>query len=381
MGKRLIGMVTVLAFFNFQLVNVSAANTNEENRYEIENEKIYVKTISKDVTVISNFNYDDESGFSKKVFNEELKSSTGKIDAELENALNEMGVLDEEIEDWKEEQIENLENATCINVVIQYGEEINGTDKVQEISSEEYYQEYYQEKYGDTKKNEKNVFKTALETIGIIPIEVEAATNEYDESETAKFKQTLVSCDTTSIDNRPTMYFMYEAVWKKTPVYNNKDCIKMEFGNGWLRDTTFRIEYDSSFTPTYQSTPLFTCSVSDYKYDKYIDYIGSESRFIYAVDLPGGKYGEEYSTEVEGRYDYSNVKISITGYVTAWNTAISTISTNGYYFHSETTSHLSLSGISVGIHGASLGISYSEQKQYNLLGDVNTCIEVPLRYK
>lgn len=360
-------------------MNVSATNIVTENRAE--KEKIYVQTVGKNVKVISNFNYNDESGFSKKVFKEELKSSTGKINIELENVLNEMGVLDEEINDWKEEQIKNLENATYINVIVQHGEEIKDMKKVQKISSEEYYREYHQEKYGNISENKKNVFKTALEKVGIIPIEAKAATNEYDESETAKFKQTLVSCDTTSIDNRPTMYFMYEAVWKKTPVYNNKDCIKMEFGNGWLRKTTFRIEYDSSFTPTYQTSPLYTCRVSDYKYDKYIDYISSESRFIYVVDLPGGKYGEEYSKEVEGRYDYNNVKISITGYVTSWDASIMTISTNGYYFHSETTSHLSLSGISVGIHGASLGISYSEQKYYNLLGDVNTCAEVPLRYK
>lgn len=64
-------------------MNVSATNIVTENRAE--KEKIYVQTVGKDVKVISNFNYNDESGFSKKVFKEELKSSTGKINIELEN--------------------------------------------------------------------------------------------------------------------------------------------------------------------------------------------------------------------------------------------------------------------------------------------------------
>ena len=378
MRKRIVGIVTALAFFNFQIVNISASNIQNEDRYTIEN--IYVQTIGSDVKIMSNFNYNDEAGYSRKVFKEELKTTTGRLNEELENALNEMGVLDEEIESWKEEDLLNLENATFINVEIQYGEETNSTEGFQKISSEEYYKEYYQEKYGDTIQHQTNIFQTALKKIGIIPIEAEASADR-DYSETAKFKQTLVSCDTKSIDNRPTMYFIYEAVWKQTPVYNNKDCIKMQFGNGWLKKTSFNIQYDSAFTPTYQTTPLYTCKVSDSKYDKYIDYIGSESRFIYVVDLPGGKYGEEYSKEVEGRYDYSNVKIRVAGYVCSWNTSISTISTNGYYFHSETTSHISLNGLSVGIHGVSLGISSSEQNYYNLLGDVNTCVEVAIRYK
>lgn len=380
MRKKLIGIVTALSFMVFQIVNVSAANFRDECQNGNENEKLYVQTIGKDVKIISNFNYNDETGFSQKVIKEELKSTTGRLSDNLENALNEMGVLDEEITGWKEEEIKNLENATFINVVVQYSEEADNAEGIREISAEDYYEDYYHEKYGDTTQKNENIFQTALKKIGILPIEVNAS-GEYDESETAKFKQTLISCDTYSIDNRPTMYFMYEAVWKKTPVYNNKDCIKMEFGNGWLKKTSFRINYDAAFTPTYQTTPLYTSRVSDYKYNKYIDYIGSESRFIYVVDLPGGKYGEEYSQEVEGRYDYSNVKISITGYVTSWNTSIPTISANGYYFHSETASKISLSGLSVGIHGVSLGISSTEQKYYNLLGDVNTCVEVAVRYK
>ena len=99
------------------------------------------------------------------------------MDEELEIILNKAGVLDSEIEEMSPETVENLSNATDIQIISSIYEE-KGEELVEMTDEEveEYYKEYYNKNYKAKKVTDK-----ILESIGFKPVEVYAY--EYQDSD------------------------------------------------------------------------------------------------------------------------------------------------------------------------------------------------------
>ncbi|MBE5927388.1 MAG: hypothetical protein E7270_10545 [Lachnospiraceae bacterium] len=381
MIKKLLACATAILFFgNNCYVAMAQTMPMEEKRVE-ENGQVLHSFYNKGerVTISSEFDYDDCGNYEKKVFENEVKNQTGIMDEELEITLNKAGVLDSEIEEMSPETVENLSNATEIQVISSICEERG--EEIVEITDEEveeYYKEYYNENHKN-KKSKKNLTDKILESIGVKPIEVYALdTDDYDAYQSAKFKQTLFTCNAGVIDNKPCIYYEYTAQWLSTPKYNRKDYIKFCFTNGTevKKKTAYRFSYRRGYRG------LGKIEFEDYiktKPTAEAEYIDSTSYRIYVQELPGDDGQEKYK-ENHYQYDYfDRQKFYIKGYVRMYNTSkdIGEMAINVYYYHQIKPISLDWTGVSIDIKGTpSTGFDINSSTNYESLGSVNTHVKI-----
>ena len=150
MRKKLLACATAVLFFcNNCYVAIAQTMPMEEKIVEDNGQVLYsFYNEGEKVVISSEFDYDDCGTYEKKVFENEVKSQTGIMDAELEVTLNKAGVLDSEIEEMSPETVENLSNATEIQIMSSIYEEREGElAEMKDEEREEYYKEYYNKKY------------------------------------------------------------------------------------------------------------------------------------------------------------------------------------------------------------------------------------------
>ncbi len=365
-------MLSVVGTLTVTTLSPIYANADSSD-FESESSKTYVTYTSDDVKISSNLKYNSEGKYTKEFFKNEICDSTGLLDDELEQKLNEMGVVDDDLYNWKTEDINGIKNATEIQVQVKYADETG-----LEITPEEYFEDYTSED-----ENNDSFIEKGLKSLGILPINVYADAN--DESHTNKFRQTLVTYNIAcNSSGEPRIKYVYTGDWDKTPVYNNLDYVILSFSNGYIHSSNFTNCYSATFYPTYlDGKPLYSSIISSTKdYKNYYKSQGATSYEVYSFDLPGGKYGIEYSDEADGRYDYEDYEVVISGVVDIWDDKNNKISANASYYHFESFSKVAIKDITLTSSGnISVKLSFTNKNYYHLLGTLSVVNKVAKIYK
>ena len=155
MKKRIMSIVIMVFFLLFAIDNAVVTSKAEiEDNNNSESKELQTIIINKDKKIVTNFDIKDENEYTKKIIDDEKSKNTGLIDKKVEIALNEAGILDEEIRNFTDEDINNIEDAKEITIKTEYYEYDDVLGEFHEMQNDKI-EEYYQEKCIDSEKNVK----------------------------------------------------------------------------------------------------------------------------------------------------------------------------------------------------------------------------------
>ena len=343
MKKSITLILTFIIIFSYtNTTYVSAATTNSYKG----------NTITKNNGYNLTNNYNANSPLCKKL-KREVDNNTGKINKKLEQELNKLGVFDEEILDFDNTLIENLESGSKYNVSIEYlCFENDSCTLLGDNDIDDLIDEVYEEETSESKPfNLSDLF-------GISSVTAHAAKTGTDHgfSSGGYLKQTLFLSQDNSSSN---IYVFYTATWVKQPKYRNIDIAGVTLKNASPIKKTFVGSYtttchDTIYNPYREVYKQYKKNFKEYGEVEYttdgiaVSYdLISDHKKINSVNMSG---------TVLQRYE--NDKVQFAFYATidekkSWRYIVAT----GHYLHHQSSTVVEPS-ISITSADISVGVSY-----------------------
>lgn len=318
--RKIIGVIlSVVLLFLLAIDDPSVLMASEREKSIV---TVVEKCDNKYTEIKTNFDYNVSSDYTEMVVSENMKNDTGRIDSDFEEALNSAGLLDSDIESFTDDEIKNIENANEISVVTKYYEIDESNLKCKELDSEEI-EEYYKEYYN----------------------------KETDTTKGGKFRNTVVLCNTSSIDGRKAATFSYTIEWLEVPRYCLDDYFILELTGSVIKpgNRSFPLSYTINYkqdtfvyengknrrmlskincTETFDSSKFEYCCVDN------------KTSIAYHQDLPGVGNGIEvskpvsfYPTVTYYEYHYYDIVMRMSGYVCMTDKSANQFDINAKYFH------------------------------------------------
>ena len=340
--RKIVYLLTVLSIFCYQFLVVECRLSSASEQQST------IKIQSTNGTLVhTNFDFEKASVYEQCALENDIERSTGKIDEDVEKALNYAGVADEDIVKFDKEVIKNCNTIDEIFVEVEYYAETKSGKTLQKLSDaekEDYFKEYCKEK-NICKKNINSV-KNFVKNL-FSPTKVKANTRKDDKYSSGKFRHTLLMFS-QRVNGKKGIYFCYTAKWIKEPYYRGTDLIGLAVDNGKIINTSqYPLKANCSYKQNLVSYGLL--NTKETKSDHYSNilpywkYFGSNSAVVYVPDLPGeGGYLEAQSRALAlqngGRACfYNDITYSVHGYATKSSNSVKDVCVNAYYGHQEST--------------------------------------------
>lgn len=193
-------------------------------------------------------NSDKDSILVKKLQYDKEKHST-KFSKKVEEKLNEVGLFDSEIEQFDKETIDIIQNSSYTQVSVVYYKEDNNTGEKIQMSQEEIdllINEKIQDGEMEYKKKGGGIIEKMLKGIGIIPVDVKAASeSDTDQSPSGALKSYLI---VSQSKKGQKIYVTYTSTWLKEAYYREKDVMGLEFVNVASDKSSFKCDHWATYT-------------------------------------------------------------------------------------------------------------------------------------
>lgn len=299
----------------------------------------------------------DENNAMTKILNENKKNNSGILSEEIEITLNEIGVFDDEIQDFPDELVNLMENGYNYSVYINYSA-VNSDGAIESLSEDEI-NEYFEEKLKEEKKDK-------LESLlGIESVNVSAkSATDIATSKSGMLKQ-LLTLSQTSAGGK--IYVFYSAIWVETPYYRNTDACAITLKNATIDKSTLGCSYGCVYTESFMAGTQYKSY--NYSYTEDVKKKGTLSCLVSGAvatfDLHGSR-SEIIALAAGGTTrKYTTDRINLYCYATIDNKKDWTyVVAQGDYWHQESSFSLNPS-FSYSAEGASFSISPKYEKDYN----------------
>lgn len=359
MIKKVISVVGVIAIISMNIIappeNVYGDNLSEGNEPKNRREQVLDYTNNAD-NLIDDV---DENNAMTRILQDNKDNNSGILSEELEATLNEIGVFDEEIQDFPDELVNLLEGGYKYSVYINYAE-VNSDGTTKSLSEDEV-NDYFEEKLKEEKKEIINSF------LGMENVNVSAkSATKIATSKSGMLKQ-LLTLSQTSAGGK--IYVFYSAIWVETPYYRNTDACAITFKNATIDKSTLGCSYGCIYTDSFivgnkynsynykhsedvKKTGTLRCDLSGAVAT--FDLHGSRSQII---ALAGGGTTRKYTTDRINMYCYVTVDNK-----KDWTYVVA----QGDYWHEESNHSLKPSfSLSITSKGVSFSISPQFEEYYN----------------
>ena len=309
MIKKVISVVGVIGIISMNIIappeNVYGDNLSEGNEPKNRREQVLDYTNNAD-NLIDDV---DENNAMTRILQDNKDNNSGILSEELEATLNELGVFDEEIQDFPDELVNLLEGGYKYSVYINYAE-VNSDGTTKSLSEDEV-NDYFEEKLKEEKKEILNSF------LGMENVNVSAkSATDVATSKSGLLKQ-LLTLSQTSAGGK--IYVFYSAIWVETPYYRNTDACAITFKNATIDKSTLGCSYGCIYTDSFivgnkynsynykhsedvKKTGTLRCDLSGAVAT--FDLHGSRSQII---ALAGGGTTRKYTTDRINMYCYVTV--------------------------------------------------------------------------
>lgn len=309
MIKKVISVVSAIGIITMNIIappeNVYADNLLEVNEPEDRHEQVidYTNNAS---NLIDNA---DEDNAMTMILKDNKDNNSGRLSEDVEVTLNEIGVFDDEIQDFPDELVNLMEDGCQYSVYINYSEvSSDGTTK---SLSEDEVNDYFEEKLKEEKKEKLKSF------LGIENVNVSAkSATDVATSKSGMLKQLLTLSQTTAGGK---IYVFYSAIWVETPYYRNTDACAITFKNATIDKSTLGCSYGCVYTDSFivgnkynsynysysedvKKTGTLRCDLSGAVAT--FDLHGSRSQII---ALAGGGTTRKYTTDRINMYCYVTI--------------------------------------------------------------------------
>lgn len=257
-------------------------------------------------------NMEDYEYIEQKV-EDELSVDTGLLEPEVEEALNEQGVFDDEICQYSETYIDELNklNPEDIEVQAEYyaikdTEELNGVSVTDEemvpVSDEKINayiaEEYYDEEAEDSEEDKVSVIEGILEGIGIRPLQVKAETQHKggtnDKKNKTMLKKTIICTKAKNKKNYLYVHAIFK--WDQMPKYRELDTIAMKWDN---------VVYDYAYARKTSVSHFWTKHQYEHRTDGGSVILNEK----YVSESVNMKYNDNYNTLKNNQYYLDNYGI------------------------------------------------------------------------
>lgn len=360
MIKRVLSIFTVIG------IVVATMHNATEITYAQNFQKNNKKSAKEQICSYQSNSYDladnkNDKSVMTYILSKDKNNSTNKMDKNIEETLNETGVMDEEIEDMPQELINLLEEGNNYCTYINY----SGVDSNGEIHTltEEEVDEFFRNKMEDEAADK------LISTLGIESLNASAkSTSDGALSKSGMLRQFLMLSQ-TSVGSR--VYVYYSATWLETPTYRNTDACTIAFKNASLESGTVKAKY------MYEYTESFTI-YGKYYSNKYSDTVdisknGTVKKLVSGVsanfDLHGSR-SQIIALAMGGTTrDYASDKVIINFYVTVDNKRdMEYVVAQGDYWHEESSKSLNPT-FSFDKGGISFSIAPEFKEYYNQISE------------
>lgn len=361
MIKKVICVVSAIGIITMNIIappeNVYADNLLEVNEPEDRHEQVidYTNNAS---NLIDNA---DEDNAMTMILKDNKDNNSGRLSEDVEVTLNEIGVFDDEIQDFPDELVNLMEDGCQYSVYINYSEV--SSDGATKSLSEDEVNDYFEEKLKEEKKDKLESF------LGIENVNV-AAYSKNDEgkglSDSGILKQVLILSQTGAGGK---IYVNYYANWLGEPLYRNTDAFAVTLKNASIDKASFSCtyiyEYKDSFFVNYVPTTNFVRGSVDIKKNGKVVY----SMFGVAVSFDlYGSLSEKRVLELGGttrKYVTDKVYMGFTATVDN-KKDMNYIIACGDYWHQKTSASIN---VAFSLKDASISISPSIVNNYDHISD------------
>lgn len=283
----------------------------------------------------------DEDNAMIMILKDNKDNNSGRLSEDVEVTLNEIGVFDDEIQDFPDELVNLMEDGCQYSVYINYSEvSSDGTTK---SLSEDEVNDYFEEKLKEEKKEKLESF---LELIML--------------------KQLLTLSQTTAGGK---IYVFYSAIWVEIPYYRNTDACAITLKNATIDSSTLGCSYGCVYTDSFIVGNKYNSY--NYSYSEDVKKTGTlrcdMSGAVATFDLHGSRSQIIALAEGGTTRKYTTDRINMYCYVSIDNKKDwAYMAAQGDYWHEESSLSLKPSfSLSATSKGVSFSISPEIEKYYN----------------
>ncbi len=372
--------------------NVEAEEINSISESYMDNDKLVVlEDDDSDIQIKTNFDIENADNGVKEIIEENIENTTGIIDSDVEEMLNSAGVLDSEIEKFTDEDIKNFDGSNEIVLNIQCGYIDEDTNETVLLDPNECGKEYYSNEETSEEDEENHIIEEdksfitkIFEEVGILPQTVYAkyCDEETQKSSGGKFKQTAYIVATNSLAGKKAAYYKYTATWVETPKYCYQDYFYVyTAGIPIKRGEVHGMQYSFTYTETMNvitdakhTKKIYSTPKSKELNANNMNFISNSQDALFCIgqQLPGGLYGkrienvQDKPTMIDYEYVYTDITMSVSGYMVRMNSSQQSFAINGVYRHLKVKAPaVEITGISLGFpKSVSVTLSKREAEKY-----------------
>lgn len=345
--KKLMATMGMAGVFAYTICSISANVQAAEMIFE---ESMYGQYSTNGYNLA---NHEKKDSALCKMLKDEKKHNTGRLRHEIEEKLNEIGIFDEEIQNFDKEMIDLLNENGFLNVQIVYsGEDDNGAMRVLEPEEVD---EVIEQKYINKNTTEKSA-SSAVSTYS-------ASNSDTVTSPSGMLKQYIILAQSSSSSN--LIYVQYCATWVAEPFYRNTDACAVSFKNASYEPDTLKGTYYCRYIEdnlTFNRETAYSVSKNLEKYGeltRMTNGIVSEfDLYLSRTSITTASMFENIETEV------SIDRINMNFYIRIENRNIDHVVVVGDYWHEESAASINPS-FSYDGKTASVSISPSFESYYN----------------
>ena len=344
--KPLIATIGMVGVFAYTICGIS---TNVEAAEIIYDEGIYGQYSTNGYNLA---NHEKKDSALCEILNEEKKNSTGKLKYEVEEKLNEIGIFDEEIQNFDEEMVELLNENGFLNVQIVYsGEDENGTMRVLEPEEVD---ELIEQKY-DNVDSENESVSAAISTYA-------SSNSDFVTSPSGMLKQYIILAQSSSSN---LIYVQYCATWVTEPYYRNTDACAVSFENASYQPDTFKGTYYCNYVENNLSYNKKTTYAVTKDLTSYGELTKKTNAIVSEFDLYLSRSGittASICSNIETAVSIDRINMNF--YIRIQNRNIDHVVVVGDYWHEESSVSINPS-FSFDGETASVSISPTVESYYN----------------